>query len=290
MAYLEHILILISIYTILAISLDLLVGHTGLLPISHAAFYGIGSYTSALLAIRLGVPFILGLLAGMCIAGLLSLLVSLHALRLREDYLAIATFSFQVIAFSLFNNWTRLTKGPLGIMGIPKPDIFGATINSSHLLLALSITLAGFSYAVITAIASSPFGRVLHAIREDELFAQSLGKNTFKYKLTAFTVSAALAGAAGSLYAHYVTYIDPTSYTVPESILVISMVIIGGAGSRWGPLVGAVTLVSIPEGLRLVGLQGPAAANLRQMIYGALLVVTIMIRPHGLMGKRGFRP
>jgi branched-chain amino acid transport system permease protein len=148
--------------------------------------------------------------------------------------------------------------------------------------------LATVAYLIVDRISSSPFGRVLRAIREDETFAQSLAKNTTAYKVTAFCVSAALAASAGSLYAHYVTYIDPTSFTVMESILVISMVIIGGAGSRWGPLIGAIALVTFPELLRLVGLPASVAANLRQILYGSLLVVMMMLRPRGLVGLYGF--
>jgi len=128
----------------------------------------------------------------------------------------------------------------------------------------------------------------MHALREDEVFAQSLGKNTVRFKVVTFALSTALAASAGSLYAHYITYIDPTSFTVMESILIISMVIIGGAGSLWGPLVGAVVLVTLPEALRFVGLPSAVAANLRQIIYGSLLVVMMMFRPRGLVGKYGF--
>ncbi|MFZ1221102.1 MAG: branched-chain amino acid ABC transporter permease, partial [Chthoniobacterales bacterium] len=148
--------------------------------------------------------------------------------------------------------------------------------------------LTAFAYLVVYLLTSAPFGRVLHAIREDELFAKAHGKNILYFKVTAFATSAALAALAGSLYAHYITYIDPTSFTVVESILIISMVIIGGAGSFWGPLVGALVLVTLPEALRFVGLPSAAAANLRQIIYGTLLVVMMMFRPRGLIGKYSF--
>ena len=159
----------------------------------------------------------------------------------------------------------------------------------SHLeFLALAASFASFAYFAVYRITSSPFGRVLHAIREDEVFVRAHGKNTLYFKVVAFAVSAALASMAGSLYAHYITYIDPTSFTVMESILIISMVIIGGAGSLWGPLIGAVVLVTLPEALRFVGLPSAVAANLRQIIYGSLLVIMMMFRPRGLMGKYGF--
>jgi branched-chain amino acid transport system permease protein len=287
MEYLLHILVLVAVFAILAVSLDLLAGHAGLLSIAHAAFYGLGAYTSALLCVKHGASFLVGLLAGIVVAGVASLLVSLPSVRLSGDYFVVATFAFQMITFSIFNNWMGLTNGPLGISGIPRPVVLGWGIRSSIGFLALAVVIAAFSYLVVCRISRSPFGRVLHAIREDELFAQALGKDAARAKVLAFVVSAALASSAGSLYAHYTTYIDPTSFTVTESILVISMVIIGGAGSPWGPLVGAVVLVTMPEALRFIGLPSSAAANLRQMFYGALLVIMMMFRPRGLVGRYG---
>ena len=288
MEYLLNILIFAAIYTTLAVSLDLLAGRAGLMSIAHAAFYGLGAYTSALLAVQFGASFITGVLAGMVVAILISLIVSLPSLRLRDDYFVIATFGFQMILFSVFNNWIELTRGPMGISGIPQPDIFGWHVTSHLDFLILAAAFACFTYFVVYRLTSSPFGRVLHAIREDEVFAKAHGKNTLRFKVTAFAVSAALAASAGSLYAHYISYIDPTSFTVMESILIISMVIIGGAGSLWGPLVGAVVLVTLPEALRFVGLPSAVAANLRQIIYGSLLVIMMMFRPRGLVGKYGF--
>lgn len=288
MEYLVHILVLVGVYSMLAVSLDLLAGYTGLVSIAHAAFYGLGAYTSALLAVHFGAPFLAGVLAGMAVAALVSVVVSLPSLRLHDDYFVIATFGFQMILFSIFNNWTDLTRGPLGIPGIPRPMIFGWTIESQIELVGLIAVFAATAYIVAGRLSTSPFGRVLRAIREDEVFTQALGKNTLRFKVTAFAVSAALAASAGSLYAHYITYIDPTSFTVMESILVISMVIIGGAGSRWGPVIGAVVLVTLPEALRFLGLPIGAAANLRQIIYGSLLVAMMMWRPRGLVGRYGF--
>jgi branched-chain amino acid transport system permease protein len=224
----------------------------------------------------------------MAVAVLISFVISLPSLRLDGDHFVIATFGFQMILFSIFNNWMELTRGPLGIPGIPQPVIFGWHVDTHLEFLALAAAFACFAYCVVYRITSSPFGRVLHAIREDEAFAKAHGKNTLYFKVTAFAVSAALAAMAGSLYAHYITYIDPTSFTVMESILIISMVIIGGAGSLWGPLVGAFVLVTLPEALRFIGLPSAVAANLRQIIYGSLLVIMMMFRPRGLVGKYGF--
>lgn len=288
MDYILHILILAAIYAVLAVSLDLLAGQTGLLSIAHAAFYGIGAYTSALLVTFYHLPFTISLLVGMTLAALVSFLVSLPSLRLHDDYFVIATFGFQMILFSIFNNWMELTRGPLGISGIPQPIVFGWHVDSPAKFLALGSLFTVLAYFVVWRITSSPFGRVLHAIREDEVFAKALGKNTLWFKVTAFAVSAALAASAGSLHAHYITYVDPTSFTVMESILVISMVIIGGAGSTWGPLIGALVLVTLPEALRFVGFPSSVAANIRQIFYGGLLVIMMMFRPRGLVGRYSF--
>lgn len=288
MEYLLHILILVAIYTVLAVALDLLAGQTGLLSIAQAAFYGIGAYASALLAVRWGFGFLMGTLGGIAFACMISFVVSLPSLRLQDDYFVIATFGFQMILFSLFNNWTDLTRGALGIPDIPQPIIFGWHVSSHGEFFVISTVLALFAYLIVHRLSSSPFGRVLHAIREDEVFAKSLGKNTLRFKVTVFAVSAGLAASAGSLYAHYITYINPTSFTVMESILVISMVVIGGAGSTWGPLIGALVLVILPEALRFVGLPSSVAANLRQVFYGGLLVIMMMFRPRGLVGRYDF--
>jgi branched-chain amino acid transport system permease protein len=285
MDYVLHIFILICVFSILAISLDLLIGHTGLLSLAHASFYGIGAYTSALLGTDLNIPFLVSILAASAITAIASLLVSLPSLRLSDDYFVISTFGLQMILFNVFNNWMALTHGPLGLTGIPRPIIFGWTITTPLQFSVLALVFATLSYVVVFLITQSPFGRILHAIREDELFAQSMGKNTIRVKVTVCAVSSALAALAGSVYAHYITFIDPPTFSVMESILIISMVIVGGAGSTWGPLIGAVSLVLLPEVLRFVGLPSPVGANLRQIIYGALLVILMIYRPRGLFGR-----
>jgi branched-chain amino acid transport system permease protein len=287
MEYLLHILVMMGIYTVLAISLDLIAGQTGLLSIAQAAFYGLGAYTSGLLAVSFGVPFFWGTIAAMALAGVISLVVSLPSLRLRDEYFMIATFGFQMITVSIMNNWLSLTGGPLGIRNIPPPTIIGWTIHSQLGFAVLAVSLAAFTILVVSLLTNSPFGRVLRAIREDEVFAQSFGKNTLWFKAASFAISAALAASAGSLYAHYVSYIDPTSFTMMESILIIAMVLIGGAGSSLGPVIGAIILVGLPEALRFVGLPAAVAANLRQIFYGMLLVTLMWIRPRGLVGRYG---
>jgi branched-chain amino acid transport system permease protein len=288
MDYFIQCAVLAAIYGILAISMDMVAGQAGLLSIVHAGFFGIGAYASAFLTLHTGCDFAVGVIAGACIAVAVSFIFSLPTLRLNDDYFVIGTFAFQMILFSVLNNWTSVTRGSLGIRGIPSPTIFGCKIDTSTEFLILACCCLLFVLFAVYRITSSPFGRVLHAIREDEVFAKAHGKNTLYFKVTAFAVSAALAAMAGSLYAHYITYIDPTTFTMMDSILILSMVIIGGAGSLWGPLVGAVVLIALPEALRFIGLSSAVTANMRQIIYGCLLVIMMMFRPRGLVGKYGF--
>ncbi|MCK4886923.1 MAG: branched-chain amino acid ABC transporter permease [Planctomycetes bacterium] len=289
MEYLLHILILIGIYVILAESLNLIVGYTGLLSIAHAAFYGIGAYVVALMALKLGSPFVINIICAIIISGLLGGLVGVPSLRIKDHYFIIATFAFQVIAFSILNNWVSFTGGPMGLPGIPQPVIFGWQVSSHLEFLLLVGAFAILVFWLCHRIIKSPFGRVLMAIREDEVFALAAGKNVALYKVAVFVIGSGMAAIAGALYAHYISSIEPISFTVMESIFIISIVIIGGAGSLWGPVVGAVLLVMLPEILRFVGMPSSIAANMRQILYGGLLVAFMMWRPQGLVGKYGFR-
>lgn len=289
MEYLLHILILINIYAIVALSLNLLAGYTGLVSVSQAAFYGIGAYTAALLALNFHASILLTLPAAAVVAGLAGVAIGYPSLRIRDDFFVIATFGFQVIAFSVMNNWMDLTNGPLGLPGIPQPEIFGYHISSHVDFLLLTLACAAIVYVIARRLTCAPFGRLLRAIREDDKLAQSLGKNVGATKVTVFAISAALAGIAGALYAYYISFIDPTSFTVPESVFMLSIVIVGGAGSLRGSILGAILLVALPEALRLIDLPNAVAANVRQILYGGLLVAFMMFRPKGILGEFGFR-
>jgi len=289
MDYLLHILILIGIYVILSVSLNLIAGYTGLLSIAHAAFYGVGAYVAALMALKLHSPFLVNVVCAVVLSGLLGALVGIPSLRIRDDYFVIATFAFQVITFSVLNNWVSFTGGPMGLPGIPRPAIFGIQVSSRVSFLVLVGVLCACTLCVAHRIVRSPFGRVLKAVREDEVFAQAAGKNVAAYKVLVFVIGAGMAAVAGVMYAYYISFIDPTSFTVMESIFIISIVIIGGAGRLWGPVLGAVVLVVLPELLRFIGLPTAVAANLRQIIYGGLLVVFMMWRPRGFLGEYAFQ-
>jgi len=289
MEYLLHILVIAGIYIILTLSLNLIVGYTGLPALGHAAFSCIGAYTSSLLALNMGVSPWMGLLIGACVAALSGIIIGYPAVRLKGDYLALATFGLGVIVYSVAKNWVSLTRGPMGLPGIPGFSVFGFQLSGiwSYLLLVSAFVIV--TVFVIGRIVNSPFGRILRSIREDEIASEALGKDTTRYKLLVFIIGAFFAGIAGSLYAHYITFIDPSSFTVMESITILLMVIFGGMGSIRGSIVGAVILVVLPELLRFLGMPSSIAAPMRQMIYGLLLVVLMIKRPQGIMGEYRFK-
>lgn len=273
--YILHLLILITIYVLLAQSLSLTTGFAGMISLAHAGFYGIGAYATAILSVNYHLPFILTLPIGMLFCGIIALIVSIIALRTVDDYFIICTLGIQIVIFSIMNNCMSLTNGPLGIPGIPSIVIFGIDFSSKFLFLILCLVLLISFFIILRKVIKSNFGRVLIALSEDEIYTLSTGKNVYKYKVIAFTISAMIAAVPGVLYAHYITYIDPTSFTVDESIFILSIVIIGGMRNLWGILFAAVFLVLLPEALRFVGLPNNIAANLRQIIYGIILIVVI---------------
>jgi branched-chain amino acid transport system permease protein len=283
--YLFHLLILISIYIILSISLNILVGFTGLFSLAQAAFFGIGAYTSALLDIKLGFSFWAATGIPILLAMLIGIFLALITLRLGGDYFILAVLGFQIMISGVFNNWVSVTRGPFGIYGISNPCFLGITISSniSYLLLYGLISLA--SYGIISRLLASPFGRVLKAIREDEIAIQVLGKNIVHFKIIVFAISSGFAALAGSLHAHYFTTLHPVSFSLVESILIVTIVIIGGSGSLKGSVLGTIFLVFFPEGLRFLKIPSDIAAPAQQMVYGLLLIFFMLFRPQGLVGE-----
>lgn len=282
MEYILHLFILICFYTLLSQSLNLSAGFTGLISLAHAGFYGIGAYTTAILSTQFGFSFWLSIPLAMLISGTIAFIVSLIALRTVEDYFIICTLGIQVILFSIMNNWMDLTRGPLGIPGIPSISLFGFNLDSKISFLLLSLFFVAIIWFVLRNISKSGFGKTLTAISEDEIYSQSIGKNVYLSKTVSFTLSAMFAAIPGTLYAHYISYIDPTSFTVTESIFVLSIVIIGGLGNLTGSFLAAAFLVLLPEALRFVGMPDSIAANMRQIIYGLILVAVMMTGKNGV--------
>lgn len=282
--YLLHLLILIGIYIILALSLQLSVGFTGLLNLGHIAFFAIGAYVSALLTLN-GIPFIVALLAAGIIAGFFGWLLSIPTNKLSGDYLALSTLGFTFVVYAVALNWTDLTRGPLGLPGIPRPELFGFVFADNFSFLILTFALVLITFLVIRRIVSSPFGRGLQAIRDDETAARVLGKNSPRQKSISLALAAFFAGIAGSLYAHYITFIDPSSFTILEMIPLLAIVIIGGLGSLRGTILAAVILVLLPEPLRFIGFPSSIIGPARQLIFALLLLAILRFKPKGFFGK-----
>lgn len=282
--YLVHLFILVGIYFILALSLQVSMGFTGLLNLAQIAFFAIGAYTSALLTLA-GYPFWFAFLAAGLLSMAFGLLLSLPLNKLKGDYLALVTIGFTFIVYAVTLNWTDLTRGPLGIPGIPKPELFGLVFNSNESYLLLVIVIASLVMWAVHAVTHSPFGRVLEAVRDDELAAKVLGKNTYRMKSISMMFAAFLAGLAGSLYAHYITFIDPSSFALMQIIPVISIVIIGGLASLPGTLIAAFVLILLPEPLRFIGFPSSVVGPMRQIIYALLLLAILLYRPKGFWGR-----
>ena len=282
MEYVLHLFILICFYTMLAQSLNLSAGFAGLISLTHAGFYGIGAYTTAILSTYYGFSFWPSIPLAMLISGFIAFIVSLIALRTVDDYFIICTLGIQVILFSIMNNWMELTRGPLGIPGIPSIQLFGFSVESKISFLLLSLFFVVAIWLVLRNISRSGFGKTLTAISEDEIYSQSIGKNVYLSKTVSFTLSAMFAAIPGTLYAHYISYIDPSSFTVNESIFVLSIVIIGGLGNLSGSFFASAFLVLLPEALRFVGMPDSIAANMRQIIYGFILVIVMMTGKNGV--------
>jgi branched-chain amino acid transport system permease protein len=194
-----------------------------------------------------------------------------------------------MIIFSLLYNWTDFTRGPYGIPGIPQPDLAGLQINTIFLYFSFTCMLALFCVFLMYLLTNSPFGRVLKAIRDDELAASALGKNPNVQKVIAFAISAGFAAVAGSLFAGYMRYIDPTSFTLTESIFILSIIIMGGTGNILGPLLGTILMIVLPEVLRFLYVPETIAPNVRQVIYGFLIIIIMRYRPGGIVGEYVFR-
>ena len=283
-AYLLHLLILIAIYIVLAVSLNLALGFTGLLNLGHIAFFGIGAYTSTLLT-KAGMPFIVTFLLAGLFTSLFGYLLVYATKKLKGDYLALATLAFSFVISSLMLNWMSLTRGPLGITGIAKPSLLGLTINSNFSYFILVLIVAVLTIWIISRIVKSPFGRLLQATRDDDLSLRVLGKNTFKLKCKAMMISAFFAGIAGSLFAHYISYIDPNFFSLTEIILILTIVIVGGIASIKGSVAATFLILLIPEALRFVNLSSGVVGPARQIVYSLILLSILLYKPRGLFGR-----
>jgi branched-chain amino acid transport system permease protein len=271
-----------ALNVMLAIGLDFILGYAGQLNLGHSAFYGIGAYVSTLLIMKLGVPFWAAFLCGILLSGTAGMALSIFAVRLRGHYLAIASLGFAVIVHQVLVNWISLTQGPLGIYGIkPPPAIalpglpavsFGDSANMFYLVAGVALLF----YILLDRLVRSPIGETLTAIREDEVSAASLGINCTAWKLFAFGIGSAVAGAAGAFYASFVGTLVPDAFIITESFTILAMVIVGGIGTLIGPVWGAILLTVLPEVLRGFG-------DFRLVLYGVALTLAVLFMPGGMM-------
>jgi ABC-type branched-subunit amino acid transport system permease subunit len=269
--YIVHVLVYTALFAALALSYDLVVGHVGALSLAHPAFFGVGAYTAAILATRLGWPFLAGVLAAVLVAGAVAALAGVPLFRLTEHAFAVGTLGFAVVAWIVATNWVEVTRGPLCITGIPKP------VTTLPAWYWLALTALGAVLLLCRGLTTFRLGRALHAVRDNEPLAAAAAIDALRYRMLAFTVGGALAGGVGALYAHYLSVFCPEEMTVALTVNLLVIVFLGGVGTLRGVLVGAVLFTALPEILRL-------APTWRLVIYGLLLLVIVIRSPAGLDG------
>jgi branched-chain amino acid transport system permease protein len=274
--YVISVAVFVGIWVTLALSLNILTGYAGQVSLGHAAFFGIGAYTSAVLAVRYGMPFWLDFLGAIVITGLVGTVLGLPSLRVRHDFLVLATMGVNFVVVAIFK-YVDFFGGAMGLVNIPAPSLFGATFRGGTPYLALVWIYAFFTWLVSWYLSKTWTGLAFQTVRIDEEAAAAVGVSVPRFKIYAFGISAALAGGAGSLYGHFIGSVFPDTFVFVESIAILSMVIFGGVGTLRGPIVGAIILKAAPEVLRFV-------QDYRFTIYGALLVLMMLFQPMGLIG------
>jgi len=274
--YALHLCVLLGIYLILAQSFNLVFGVGGLFNLAHVATYAIGAYTTALLSTELNVGVFQCLLASALLSGLLALIIGAISLRLATDYFAIGSLAFSAVVSALLINWRSLTRGVLGIPGIPRPEWGGIDFNGVQNFLYFVIVVTLLCLGAMWILFRSSFARSLKAAAQSDVAAQSLGRDVARLRIWAFFISSAFAGIAGGLFAYYLNYIDPSSFSLTEMVLVLTIVVVGRPGSFWG--VAAATLllvVLLPEGLRFLPLEPSVLGPLRQFLHALLLFIVV---------------
>jgi branched-chain amino acid transport system permease protein len=286
MDFLYSYIVLAEIYVLAALSTNLLVGIVGIFSVSQAAVFGVGAYIVAYMLMQ----NVMGFLPALAIAGagcvLLNVLLTLPSLRVAGDYFVVTSFGIQLLATAVFTNWTEGTGGANGLPGIPPPDLFGIAVEATWQYLILSSAAAGLGCLCFWLVMRSPFGRKLRAIREDELAVAAAGKTVLRAKVSAAALAGAFAGCAGGLYGCFLSFIDPSSFDLDASVLMLTMVVVGGARTLRGSILGPFVLLALPQLLTLVDIPTTIAAAMRQLLYGALLIAFMLFRPQGLAGER----
>jgi len=275
--YHRHVLVLAGLFTLMALGFDLVLGYLGELSLGHAAFFGIGAYSTALLTRTWGVPFPLDLALAALVTGAFGFLIGAPSLRLTGPYFAIVTFGFAEIVHLVALNWTSVTRGPMGLPDIPHARLGPLPITTELGYYYVVLALIGLAIVVTRRLLTSTVGHAFLAIRENEELARAAGIPVFRFKLRAFVIGTMFTGVAGSVYARYVHFVDPTALSFYYTVSVVSMVIVGGQGSIAGTVLGALVFTLVPEYLRV-------AERARLVIFGAFLMLAIVFMPEGLRG------
>jgi branched-chain amino acid transport system permease protein len=278
-----HTLIMAGIFAVLALSLNLLLGYTGQLSLGHAAFFGIGAYASALLSVKLDWSPWIGMLAAAVLPGLAGWGIGRLALKLRGAYFVLLTISFAGVVSLVSVNWMDLTNGPLGIPGVPAlaialPGVPELSFRGKSAFYYLVLVAVVAAYVLCRRLIASRIGRALVALRENETLAESVGIDGTFYLVLAAMISAAMAGAAGGLYAHYTRFVSPEVFLFTYTVTMVIMVVAGGKGTLAGPVVGAVIFTVLPEALRAL-----ASWQWQMLIYGILLIAALVFMPRGIV-------
>jgi branched-chain amino acid transport system permease protein len=274
--YVVTILITIAIYAILAHSLNIITGHAGQISLGHAAFFGIGAYTAGILYTKAGLPFWIDVPLAALVAGAVGALLGIPCLRVRDDFLAITTMGINFVIEAVFL-YIPFFGGAMGIGGINLPGWFNREMTRAEYLLLIVAVLA-LLYLLDYKLGRSWVGLAWASVREDEQAASAMGVDVVRFKVMAFILGSALAGLAGGFYAHFLTFIMPQNFGFGQSILILCMVVFGGIGTRWGPLIGAAVLGILPEISRPI-------MEYRTLLYGLLLVAIMRFQPSGLLGS-----
>jgi len=283
MDYFFQIFTLAVIYAIPTIGLNLIMGRTKMLSLAQTSFLGVGAYAVAIFSGHFHINFFIAALLGIALSAVISFFLGIILSKLSEDYYFLGTLGFVMIFYNIVRNWDSFTGGAYGIAGIPRPEIFGFYINTVFFYFIFSLIVCGLVYWIALFLEKSSFGRVLNAIRDDEEALKIFGYKTHHYKLIVFVIGSSMASIAGSLFAGYITYIDPGPLFV--SVLFWAMIIIGGLGSLRGAVLGAIIVTLLPEIFRFIGFPAAIAGDMRGLLYGLAIVLLMLVRPKGILGN-----
>lgn len=284
MEYVVSLLVLIGLYVALSSSFNLIIGFGGLVSIAHPIFFALGAYTVGALSVQFALNPILAVAAGGVVALLASFMLSLPSLRISGDYLLITSIGFQLGLIEIIKNLDFL-GGASGLSGIPN-------VVENNRSLVFAVVALGFALAVvlfIRALVRGSYGRAIQAMRDDELAFSALGRNAMNIKITIFALGSGIAGVAGGIYAYYYQYLTPDQFQILQSAMILTMVVVGGMGSVYGPVVGAVLLITLPEAITFLNLPSEIMGPLQGVIFTLLVIVFLFVRPEGLVAPKRAR-